>query len=72
MKIWKLDRAIQPWEPEPIQLLPKPPDRTLIVNQTWMRNVKRECADMSKEMLDELLTGIIVVNGTKKDLESED
>ena len=50
----------------------KQPGHTIIVNRTWIRNLRRECIGMSEEMIDELLTGVKVVGAVEKDLESED
>ncbi len=49
----------------------KQPGRTVIVNQTWIRNLRRECIGMSDAMIDELLAGVKVVGAVEKDLESE-
>ncbi len=50
----------------------KQPGHTIIVNRTWIRNLRRECIGMSDEMIDELLIGVKVVGAIEKDLtESE-
>ena len=43
----------------------KQPGHTVIVNQTWIRNMRRDCQGMSEAMIGELLTGVKVVGGPK-------
>lgn len=47
------------------------PDHTILVNQTWLRNLRRECQGWTEEKLNEYLTGVKVIGAIEKDLESE-
>lgn len=42
-----------------------------IANRTWIRNLRRECVGWTEDQINELLTGVKVVGGLTKDLESE-
>ena len=54
------------------QIFWREPGHKLIANQTWIRNLRRECIGMSDAMIDELLIGVKVVGAVEKDLtESE-
>ncbi|MCP4612112.1 MAG: hypothetical protein GY845_25730 [Planctomycetes bacterium] len=43
-------------------------DATLIINQVYLNNLKRECSDWTDEELNELLTGVKVMTGLERDL----
>ncbi len=43
------------------------PGHTIIVNRTWIRNLRRECIGMSDAMIDELLIGVKVVGQARHD-----